>query len=493
MLTPEPAATAVLLATFGALLALSVVASRAIEHFSVPLALLFLCIGMLAGSEGVGGLAFDDYHFAYRAGTVALALILFDGGLNTPIKALRDAAAPAAILATVGVAGIAVVVGFAAHVLGAPWPSGLLLGALVSSTDAAAVFSTLRASGIQLKRRVGATLELESGVNDPMAVILTTELTRNMLEPGPLVLWRVPLDAAVQLAVGLLAGWLLGAAGRALMGRLRLPSSGLYTAFTVAIACLAFGVPTLLYGSGFLAVYVAGVMLGKGPLPFQSGVLRVHDALAWLSQIAMFLLLGLLVFPSDLPGVVWIGLALTAVLAFVARPLVVTLCLLPFRFTGAEVGYMGWVGLRGAVPIILATYPVLAGVPGADRLFDIVFIIVVLSALVPGSTVAFATRRLGLERKEPPSPPAVLAIESRQPLTGELLSFYIDERLAVSGASLDELALPDGAAVTLVIRGNEMIPPRGSTVLTPGDHVYVVSRPEDRAWVQLLLGRPEEP
>jgi cell volume regulation protein A len=261
---------------------------------------------------------------------------------------------------------------------------------------------------------------------------------------------------------------------------------------TLALGLFSFGAATLGAGSGYLAVYLTGLILGNGPLPYRTGLLRVHDALAWLSQVGMFLILGLLVYPSRLVEVAGVGIGLAILLVFLVRPLVVALCLAPFHYPPREVLYIGWVGLRGAVPIVLATFPVLAGAPQAGRLFDLVFFIVVASALVPGATVAWATRRLGLQSKEPPAPQAVLAIESRQPLRGELMSFYIDEALVVNGIPLDELPLPDDAAVTLIVRGDQLLAPKGSLTLQPGDHVHVVAQPEDRAIVQLMFGRPEE-
>lgn len=493
MPTTEPLATAVLLATLGALLALSAVFSRASERLAVPVALVFLALGMLAGSEGVGGIAFDDYGAAFRFGVVALVLILFDGGLNTPVHAVREAARPAAVLATAGVAGTAALVAAAAHLLGFAWPAALLLGAVVSSTDAAAVFAVLRGSGISLRRRVGATLELESGLNDPVAVILTVATTEHLLRPDAPLGWGLALGVAREVVLGGAVGAALGWAGSWTLARVRLPAGGLYPVLTLALACLAFGAATLLHGSGFLAVYVAAVWLGNGPLPFRPGLLRVHDALAWLAQIGMFLVLGLLAFPSRVLGELGVGLAVALVLAVLARPLVVALCLTPFRaYAAREVGYVGWVGLRGAVPIILATYPVLAGAPGARRVFDVVFIVVVANALLPGATVPWLTRRLGLESGEPPPPQAVLEIESRQPLDGALLSFHVDEALAVAGAALRDLPFPEGAAATLVVRGRQLVPPRGNTTLEPGDHVYVIVRPEDRAFVELMFGQAEE-
>jgi len=492
MPSTEPAATALLLTTCGVLLAVSVVFSRASQRIGVPIALLFLLVGILAGSEGIGGIYFENYRFAFRMGSIALALILFDGGLNTPLGALRRSAAPAGLLATVGVALTAGLVAVPAHLWGLSWPEALLLGAVVSSTDAAAVFAVLRGSGLQLKRRVGVTLEVESGINDPVAVILTVALTANVLQPGETQAWRIGLEVLTQLVVGGLLGVGFGYLGRMALGRLQLQAGGLYPAITLAVAFLAYGVATLLNGSGFLAVYLAGLVLGNGALPFRAGLLRVHDALAWLAQIAMFLILGLLVFPSRLPEVAVPGLAIAAALAFVIRPLAAWLCLLPFHYRPKEVAYIGWVGLRGAVPIVLAIYPVLSGAPGAGRIFDLVFFIVVVNALVPGGTVAWVTRRLGLQSSEPPAPQAVLAIESRLPLEGDLMSFYIDEALVVAGIPLHELDFPEGSAVSLIVRGDRLVPAKGSTVLQPGDHVYVIARPEDRPLIQLMFGRPEE-
>jgi potassium/hydrogen antiporter len=492
-MTPhEPEATALLLATCGLLLGVSVIFSRASQRTGVPIALLFLAVGMLAGSEGLGHIAFDDYGFAFRLGTLALALILFDGGLNTPLGAVRRVIAPAGVLATLGVVGTAALIAVGAHLLGLDWGEAFLIGAVVSSTDAAAVFAVLRGSGLQLKRRVGVTLEVESGINDPVAVILTTVLTQNLLTPGSAGGFRIPAEIAVQLVMGVAVGAAAGYGGRYLLSRLTLLSGGLYPVLTLSLGLVAFGAATLLHGSGFLAVYLAGLLLGNGPLPYRTGLLRVHDALAWLSQVGMFLILGLLVYPSRLLDVALVGLGIALLLAVVVRPIVVTLCLLPFRYPRKEVAYIGWVGLRGAVPIVLATFPMLAGAPGAERLFDLVFFIVVASALVPGATVAWATQRLGLQSKEPPAPQAVLAIESRQPLQGELMSFYIDEALVVTGMPIEELPLPEGAAVTLIVRKNQLVPPRPGTTLQAGDHVHLIAQPEDRGFIQLMFGRPEE-
>mgnify|MGYP001284949915 CR=1 FL=1 len=487
----EPTPTALLLLTLGVLMATSVLFSRAAGRTGIPVALLFLIVGMLAGEEGLLGIRFTDFQFAFRIGNAALVLILFDGGLNTPIASVRRGIRPALVLATVGVVGTAGLLALGARLLGFEWSIAFLVGAIVSSTDAAAVFTMLRSSGIHLKKRLGTTLELESGLNDPMAVILTMAATTALVSHEPLG-WRAVADVFIQLAMGTVLGIGIGVAGRHLLARAKLSASGMYAVLTVAIAFIAFGTTTLLWGSGILAAYLSGIALGNGKLPYRSGITRVHDSLAWLSQIVMFLLLGLLVTPHELLEVAVPGLALGLLLAFVCRPVVIASLLAPFHFPRNEVIYASWVGLRGAVPIILSTIPILAGVPGTERVFHIIFFIVVVNAFLPGATVKWATRKLGLEAHEPPPPAAVLEISSTQILSGDVMSFYIDESSAVAGSVIADLPFPEGAAVMLVVRGNEMIAPKGQTRLEPGDHVYVFCQPDDRPFVQLMFGRPEE-
>ena len=396
MLTAELVTTALIFAGVGALLTISVLSSRASAHLGVPVALLFLVVGMLAGSEGIGRIPFEDYSRTFRLGTGALCLILFDGGLHTSPRAIREVAAPAILLATIGVALTALIVAVAAHVVGYSWPNALLVGAIVSPTDAAAVFSVIASTGVRLRRRIELLLEVESGLNDPMAVILATALTVHAAGGGTLSIGGLVWEVVVQLLIGAILGAAIGWAGRWSVGRLNLPATGLYPAFTVGIAALAFALPTLAHGSGFLAVYVAGSALGAGELPEGEGIRRVHNALGWLSQITMFLVLGLLVFPTRLPAAAGPGIAIALVLALVARPVSALVCLAPFRLSLPEMGYVGWTGLRGAVPIILATIPVLGGAPGARELFDLVFFVVVAGAIVPGATIGLAARRLGI-------------------------------------------------------------------------------------------------
>ena len=487
----EPHATALLLAAAGLLVLAAAVASRTSGRLGVPAALLFLALGMLAGSEGLGRIAFEDYALTFRLGTVALVLILFDGGLNTPWSSVRRALPAAGLLATAGVAATAALAAGGAWWLGLAPPLALLFGAAVSSTDAAAVFSVLRGGGIELRHRVGMVLELESGLNDPMAVILVlafTQLALGQQPPG----WQVAGGALLQLAVGAGAGALIGLGGRWLVVRVHLPAAGLYPVLTLALALLAFGLPTLLLGSGFLAVYVAALVLGNGPLPYLAGLRRVHDALAWLGQVVMFLLLGLLAFPSRLLAQAGTGLALALLLVVVVRPLVVALCLAPFRFTWGERLFVGWVGLRGAVPIILATFPVMAGVAGAKEAFDLAFFVVAVSTALQGSTAPWLARRLGLERQGAAAPRAVLEIVSTRQLNGQVLTFLVEPASAVAGSRIADLPFPDQAAVMLILRGRDLVAPRGPTLLEPGDHVSIFAAPEDVPLVRLLFGREEE-
>jgi potassium/hydrogen antiporter len=491
VMAQEPYASAVLFAVVALLLAASALLSHASQRLRLPVGLVFLAIGIGAGRDGLGHIVFDDYGFAFRAGSAALALILFDGGLNTPVDTLRRSLLPAGLLATVGVIGTMCIVAVVGHALGLPWSGSFLLGAIVSSTDAAAVFAVLRGSGIQLKHRVGGTLEVESGINDPVAVILTTVLTSWLVSDHGVGLWLVALEMLREIVIGAACGVAIGTGARWIITRVRLPASGLYSVMTLATALLAFSVPTLIGGSGFLGVYVAAVTLGSGRLPYRTALGRIHDSLAWLGQVAMFLVLGLLVNPSELFGAAWIGTIVGLTLAFVARPVMVALCLIPLRFPWNDIVYVGWVGLRGAVPIILAMFPVLAGAPGAHRIFNIVFFIVVLNAILPGATVSAVTRWLKLESAEPPPPNAVLSVESFDELDGQLLSYYIDEALPVAGMTLEELPFPDGAAVTMIVRGRQLIAPTGATRLEVGDHAYVLSRPDAVVMLQLLFGRPE--
>jgi cell volume regulation protein A len=294
------------------------------------------------------------------------------------------------------------------------------------------------------------------------------------------------------MSVGGIVGVALGTAGRWSVKRLKLPANGLYPAFSLAIALLAFGLPTLLHGSGFLGVYVAGLAFGREPLAHGPNLRRVHDSMAWLAQVSMFLMLGLLVFPSRVATVAPVGLALALVIVLIARPVVVALCLAPFRYPAREILYVGLVGLRGAVPIVLATIPVMNGVSGGRQLFDVVFFVTVVGALIPGTIVPWITRTLGLESTAPPRPANVIEIDA--PTTGgmELRSYYIEANVAVAGSDVRDIPFPPGSAVSVIERDGKLMAPHGNTRLQPGDHVFVLASQSDQPFIELLFGRAEE-
>jgi cell volume regulation protein A len=325
-----------------------------------------------------------------------------------------------------------------------------------------------------------------------MAVLLTVSFTHILLGTEELSPW-LALRVVGELVIGAGGGALVGYAGRTLLLRAKLAAGGLYPVMTLALAMVAYGLTTLLHGSGFLGVYVAAVIIGNAKqLPYRAGLLRVHDAAAWVAQVGMFLVLGLLVTPHRLLDVAPLGLALGLVLAFVARPIAVALSVAPFGYSLKEYGYLSWVGLRGAVPIILAAYPVMAGAPGADESFHLVFFIVVVNALVPGSTIRFVTDRLGLRSPEPPPPAAVLEVTSTESLSGKVLAFHVDRASAASGVAIRDLPFPAETSVMLIVRAGALVAPRGEVLLTPGDHLYVITSDADEPLVRLIFGQQEE-
>ena len=483
----EPRTTALALLIAGLVLGACVLGSRLSARSGVPVFLLFVVLGMVLGEEGLGRIVFEDYALAFRLGSIALVLILFDAGLKTPVTTFRRYLVPSLLLATVGVLLTAVIVAVAAHAAGFSWLEALLVGGIVSSTDAAAVFAVLRMGGVKLHERVGATLEVESGLNDPMAILLTVALAE-ALASGHSPSWTVLLGVLVELAIGAAAGLGAGVVARAGMRRLELPVAGLYPLLTIAFALATFGATTMAHGSGFLAVYVAGIVMGDATPPYKPLLTRVHDFSAWLGQVGMFVVLGLLAYPSRLALAALPGIVVALVLAFVARPLAVAACLLPLRYRAREIAYVAWVGLKGAVPIVLACIPVLLHAPAATRIFDVVFFAVVLSALLQGSTVRWLTRRLGLGRATGRSEAPVLEITATRPMGHELLIFDVHSASAVCGVDVVDIPFPEDSAAMLLVRGDELLAPRGTTTLAEGDVVYVFCRAADRVTLELLFG-----
>lgn len=473
-----------------ALLIVSVIASKASTRFGIPALVLFLGIGMLAGSEGPGGIYFDDAALAQAIGVVALMFILFSGGLATDWHAIRPVLARGLVLANIGVAVSALLVGlFATYVLGFTWLEGVLLGVIVSSTDAAAVFAVLSASGVDLSDDLEPLIEMESGSNDPIAVFLTTGVIELLQHPGTPVLALVP-EFIWEMLLGTIAGVVMGRAMALVINRLRLTAEGLYPVLMIAMVLLTYGGTAALGGNGFLAVYLAGIVVGNLDFVHKRSLTQFHDGLAWLMQIAMFLTLGLLVFPSQLLPVAGAGLLAAAFLIVVARPLSVIAALSPFRMRLPEMLMVAWVGLRGAVPIVLATFPLLAGLPHADIIFNMVFFIVVTSVLLQGTTIPLAGRLLGLSAP-PVAPRAARVFVPRVTVSSHVAEFEIGAGSRFRGASVLDLGLPPGALVVAVNRGSERIVPGGGTVLRAGDQLMILADDPVLAEVQRRLTSDE--
>lgn len=457
-----------LLLVAGVLLLCSVLSSKASARLGIPALVLFLGIGMLAGSEGFGGIYFDDAYFAKNLGIIALVFILFAGGLDTQWRHLKPVLVPGLALATVGVAvTAALTAAFAFHCLSFTWNEALILGAVVASTDAAAVFGILRAQALRLRGHLTPLLELESGSNDPMAVFLTIGLTQLALHPATGVGHLGPA-LVIEFIVGAVGGLLIGRLALQLLNRIHLDFDGLYPVLTIAVAFVSYAGVQVIGGNGFLAAYVTGVTVGSRNFVHRLGLIQFHEGLSWLMQIAMFLCLGLLIFPSRLVPEALPSIGLALFLMFVARPVAVILSLLPFRsLPWNEKIFVSWVGLRGAVPIVLATIPLTAGVPGAEKIFNSVFFIVVVSLILQGTTVRRVARALN-----------VLADgESEKPderkLAANVIEVLVPESAQVIGRSVVELDLPESTLLVLLSRGNESLIPRGATVLKAGDRVLI--------------------
>ncbi|GHE19509.1 potassium/proton antiporter [Halomonas urumqiensis] len=462
----------------GFLIALSVLASRLSTLVGVPLLLIFLGLGMLAGEEGLLGIQFDDYSLAFLIGHLALAMILLDGGLRTRLKTFRVGFKPALTLATLGVFITSGLVGLIAMwIFDLSLVQGLLVGAIVGSTDAAAVFSMLSGRGVNLNERVGATLEIESGTNDPMAIFLTLVLVEMLVgelggvfETGLFLIMQFGLG----LVIGLGGGWL-----SARLLRWVDLAPGLYSLLALALGFFVFGLTSALGGSGFLAIYLAGLMIGNQPGRHLNFILPVHDGLAWLSQIGLFLVLGLLVTPSEMIDFALPALLVALALIFVARPLAVLISIKPFfKFRWRETGFIAWVGLRGAVPIVLAIFPVIGGVENASLYFNVAFAVVLMSLLIQGGTLPWMARWMRVEV------PASVTPNRRGPL-GILpendyeMFVYVVENDELEDVAIRLLRFPSGALISALFRDHAMLHPKGSTRLQLGDVICVIGRTDD--------------
>jgi cell volume regulation protein A len=472
----------------GALLATALGASLLAGRLRVPGLVAFLAIGMIVGSDGTGWIKFSDYELARTVGIIALSLILFEGGLASSIRELRPVMWPALSLAIVGTILTAVLTGLVAWWLfDFSALQAMLVGSIIAGTDGAAIFAVLRHS--TLKRRLALTLEGEAGINDPVAVILVIGFVR-WLQRDDYGIADMALLFVQELAIGAVFGAVVGGAATWALRHLRLGSAGLYPVASLAAAAIAYGSADAVHGSGFLAVYLCGLALGSADdIPARRTIVTFHEGLAWVGQLGMFLTLGLLVNPGQLGDVALEGTVVALVAAAVARPLAVALAL-PFGGFGMrDRVVLGWAGLRGAVPVVLATFPVIDGVARGVDFFNIVFFAVVLSTVLQGSTFEGFARLLGVTTDQQALPAPLLETGAVRRLGAEVAQFAVGPRDAVVGHAVRELGLPRDALLNLIVRGQQAIPPRGSTVIEAGDHLHVLVRQEAAVEFDVLLRR----
>jgi potassium/hydrogen antiporter len=465
------------------LLILSVLISKISDRFGVPALLLFLFLGMAAGSEGIGGIYFDNPQIAQTISIVALILILYSGGMQTRWREVKGVVIPSFSLATIGVLITAVVVGWAAsYLLDISFLEGLLLGSMMSSTDAAAVFSVLRSKGVNLKGNLKPFLELESGSNDPMAVFLTVGTIQLILIPDASPLQLIPLFFQ-QMVLGGLIGYVMGRISAFTINRIKLGYEGLYPVLSLAFVLLTFGLANLINGSAFLAVYILGIVVNNVDIVHKRTIQKFHDGLAWLLQITMFLVLGLFIFPSQLIPVFIPALLIALILILVARPTSIFLTLLPFKFAFKKKLFVSWVGLRGAAPIILATFPMLAGIDQSNLFFNVVFFVVLTSVLFQGTTIPIVAKLLKLDAPLAARPDYPFEYRKVAGMDSQLYEIDVPAESEVVDQSIIKLKLPDNLLVILIEREQKFLVPYGGTVIKGGDTLLVLSDKDSLIWL----------
>ena len=472
----------------GLLLLMSTVISKASDRFGVPVLLFFLIIGMLAGSEGVGGIYFDNALAAKSLGVVALMFILFTGGFDTPLKEIRHILVPGIVLSTLGVVLTAIIVAVVAvWCLHFSLAEGLLLGAIVSSTDAAAVFNVLRSQKTSLRGKLQPIIEFESGSNDPIAVFLAVSIIgfikHSFYSPTEFV-----SSFILNIVLGSLIGWLFGKGIILVINHAKLAYEGLYPTLLFSMIFLTYTTADAIGGNGFLAVYLAGIIAGNTNLIHKKTLKNFLEGFVWLMQIIMFLTLGLLVFPSHIVPIIGVGLLISLVLMFIARPLSVWLCLSFSKFTWREKTLISWVGLRGAVPIILATFPLLAGLPKAEFIFNIVFFIVLTSILLQGTSVSLVARWLKVDAPSKKKADQPIEITDKKLLQAQLEDVIVPYGSSVNGKSIVEIGLPDQCLIVLICRNEKFFIPNGATLLNDGDILWVLAGKHDLKKLHKLLG-----
>ncbi|MFI2858195.1 potassium/proton antiporter [Paenibacillus sp. JSM ZJ436] len=464
------------------LLLTGVLTTKFSSRFGMPALVIFIVIGMVLSRY----IYYDDAEITQLVGVFALIVILFQGGMQTDFREIKPVIGPALSLATLGVLLTTVVIGISASfILGLPLAEGLLIGAIVGSTDAAAVFSVL--GGLNLKQRIKATLEAESGSNDPMAVFLTVSLIEWIQGSEAGILGMV-LSFIREMGLGMIVGVLLGMLAVYVINRINFDSSGLYPVMAMGFAVLTYGLAETVMSSGLLAVYVMALVVGNTELTYRRTILAFNQGFAWMMQIVMFVLLGLLVFPYQLSDIAWEGLLLSLLLIGVARPVGVMASLLFTSFPFSEKLLVAWAGLRGAVPIVLATYPILAGFTNGQMFFNVVFFVVLTSAIIQGTTIAPLAKMLRLVNPDPLLQSSQLELYALGKGKAEINHIQVQKHMSVIGKEIQELALPDDILFTAIIRGDQILTPRGSTVIQEGDTLYVMCSKAKRQQMRNLLG-----
>ena len=469
------------------LLIIGVITTKFSTRLGMPALILFIAVGMITGSDGLGFISFDNAKMAQLVGVFALIIILFEGGLQTKWSTVKAVAKPSLSLATLGVILTTVVVAVAAKlILGVSWMEGFLFGAIVGSTDAAAVFAVLK--GQNIKAKLGATLEAESGSNDPMAMFLTISIIELMVTEGSSYFALIG-TFFWQMGVGLGIGVLLGKLATFAINKINLDSSGLYPVFALAFALLTYSATALVGASGLLAVYVAALLVGNSELTYRQSIFRFNEGFAWMAQIMMFTILGLLVFPTQLFtfDIIWKGLLLAIILIVVARPIAVFLSTLGMGFGVKEKVFLSWAGLRGAVPIVLATFPMIAGVENSQLVFNVVFFVVLTSCLIQGSTISILAEKLGLTGPTRSEPPHTLELVSIGQANAEIMEYEVSSATPIVGERLVDITFPKDVLINAIIRHNDLITPQGNTQILAGDVLYIlVSKPSKKELVAML-------
>lgn len=464
-----------------------VLTTRFSTRLGVPSLIFFIMVGMIMGSDVLGIVYFDNAAMTQMIGVIALVIILFEGGLQTNWKDVRPVIVPSLSLATLGVLITSGIVAIAAKwILGLDWLEAILFGAIVGSTDAAAVFAVLK--GHNVSPKLGSTLEAESGSNDPMAVFLTVAMIELITLPDASILKLIG-DFFLQMGLGLILGIIFGRIAVKALNSINLDSSGLYPVFATAFALLTYGLTAFLNGSGLLAVYVAAIIIGNAEIAYRHSIFRFSEGFAWMMQILMFIILGLLVFPTELFSldILIQGLLISVILMLVARPVAVFISTIKMNYSQKERIFLSWAGLKGAVPIILATFPLLAGIENSHKMFNVVFFVVLTSALIQGATIPKLADKLGLNGPKKTTPMQSLELVSLGKADAEMIEYEMESDSAIIGKTLMDIPFPEGTLVNAIIRDGKLTAPTGNTAILAGDFLYILSARKNKPQLKKLL------